>query len=125
MIKQENIPTLITSVGATILLTVLFNFAIVLSIFLLALIGILIRRAIYGKDRAKEVQIKIAAIYAVGGFLFSVLIYGFFLFNKKVDNLGKGVGLSEQDKKDMQEYRHRIGIDVPKEDKPYLRLETD
>ena len=125
MITKDNIQRLLISAGLTILVTVILNFAIALSIFLLALIGILIRRAIYGKDKEKELKIKIAAIYAVGAFLFTVLIYGYFMFVGQVNSMGKGVGLSEQDKKDLQEYSHRIGTDVPKEERGYIRFETN
>lgn len=126
MITKEDIQRLLISAGLTILITVILNFAIALSIFLLALIGILIRRTIYGKDKEKEAKIKIAAIYAVGAFLFTVLIYGYFMFVGQVNNMGKGVGLSEQDKKDLQEYRHRTGTDVQsREDMPYIRFETN
>ena len=125
MITKEDIQRLLISAGITILLTVIINFAIALSIFLLALIGILIRRAIYGKDREKELKIKVAAIYAVGAFLFSVLIYGYFMFVGQVNNIGQGVGVSEQDKKDLQEYRQRIGTDVPKEQRGYIEFETN
>jgi hypothetical protein len=126
MINKDDIQKLLISAGITILLTVVINFAITLSIFLLALIGILIRRAIYGKDKVKEVKIKIAAIYAVGAFLFTILIYGYFTFVGQVNNMGQGVGLDEQDKKDLQEYKQRIGTDVPtREDMPYIEFRTD